>query len=796
MSLAMGDLRHALRQLARTPGFTAVALVTLAVGIGSSVAIFSVVDGVLLRPLPYRDPERLVVVQETLLPRFPEFAVSRNSYFQWQQQATSFERLAALHDGAYNLTAAGEPSRVSAGRVTANTFATLGVQPALGRDFAPEEDLPGRADVAILSHGFWQRQFGGRPEVLNQAIQLDGRPFTVVGVMPRGFQLDVPLDLFTPAAYGRSDVHDIGVIGRLRPGVTLAQARAEMSLVSERIAKEHHGRWGVKVTRLLDFKVREVRPLLLALLGAVGFLLLIVCANVAGLLLARGTVRAREIAVRSALGASRARLVRHLVTESLLLAAIGALLGVLIAKGMMSALLALAPVDLPRAQEIVLDARAVAFACLLAVGTALGFGLTPALAATRLELPRVLRSGGRGASAGLRPQRLRGAIVVVEVATALVLLVGAGLLIRSFARLNDVHPGFRPAGALAITLSLPYDRYPTGPQQAAFAQDVAARLAVIPGVESAGATQGFPFSSITNHVFYFRIAGLPAIPGGATASAFSVTGDYFGAKGIRLLRGRVFDARDGANSPRVTIINEAMARKFFAGVDPIGRRIDAVRRGPDQWHEIVGVVGDVKYERLDGGATMQGYAPLSQASADWGALTFVVRTAGTAAALAPAVRAAIHQVDPGQAITSMRPVGDWIAESMARQRFTTLLFAIFSAVALLLAAVGIYGVMAHAVVHRTAEIGIRRALGAQTGDVVGPVLGRGARLVALGVAGGLLGSLLLTRFLEKMLFGVRAHDPLTFGGIAALLALVAAIACIVPARRAARVDPMTALRAE
>jgi predicted permease len=790
------DLRHAARVLGKSPGFTAVAVITLALGIGASAAIFSVVDGVLLRPLPYPHPDRLVVIQESLPPQLPEFPVSPHHYFEWTKQVTSFERLAAMHQGSYNLTGAGEPIRVSAARVTSSAFSTFGAVPVLGRDFSPAEDLPGNDDVVVLSHGFWCRQFGGRADILERTIGLDGRPFRVVGVMPRGFQLDAPVDIFTPAAYAPSDVHDIAAIGRLKPGVTLQQARTEMALVAGALARDDpdsHTGWGVKLTGMHEFKVRDVRPVLWALLGAVGFLLIIACANVANLLLARATVRTREISLRTALGASRGRLVRQLLTESLLLALMGGLLGGLVARLGVGALLALAPDDLPRAQEILVDGRILAFTCALAVVTGVVFGLVPAFQATS---GRILTEGGSGASEGRRQQRVRRALVVAQVSIALVLLVGAGLLIRSFARLRQVNPGFRPQGALAVTVSLPPTRYGQGAQQASFAERAIAQLGAIPGVQAAGACQGFQFSGAFDF-FFLRVAGRPSKADGSDSprtNAFLVTGDYFEAMGIPLLRGRRLDARDGASAPAVSVVNESLARTVFAGEDPIGKRIGAA--GSEHWTEIVGVVGDARPDRLDAGAPLQAYAPLAQVHADWGALTFVVRGGGDAAGLPAAIRAAIRAVDRGQAVTSIRPLTELVAASMARQRFTMLLFAIFSVAALLLAAVGIYGVMAYSVSRRTRELGIRMALGAQAGDVLRLVSREGGRLVGLGLAVGLAGALALTRFLASMLFGVSSHDPLTFVAIAGLLSVVAAVACLLPARRATRVDPMTALRAD
>jgi putative ABC transport system permease protein len=796
----MQDVRFAVRQLAKAPGFTAVALLTLALGIGACTAIFSVVNSVLLRPLAYPEPDRLVVIRETNLPQFPEFSVAPGQYFDWQKQATSFASLAATRGGSANLTGLGEPLRLVTQRISANYFTTLGAHPAMGRDFLPVEDAPGKDNVAILSHGFWLRQFGGRANIVNETIQLDGQSVTVIGVMPANFQPGSRTELFAPAAYTAEEHenhggHYIGVIGRLKPGVSVEQARSEMNLIAERLAKQYpdtNKGWGVKLSPMLEYAIADVRPVLFSLLGAVGFLLLIACANVANLLLARATARAKEIAVRTALGASRRRLVRQLLTESVLLAVLGGALGVLVAQWGTGALLAWAPESLPRVHEIALDSRALGFTCALALVTGIGFGLVPAFQATRLDLNEALKDGGRGSSEGGRHHRVRSALVVAEVAIALVLLVGAGLLIRSFTRLQGVNPGFQPRAAYAITLSLPQKKYTNEPQQAAFGEQATAALAAVPGVQFAGLSHVVPFTG-NDYVLGFTIAGRPAVEPADQPSTnyYAVTPDYFKAMGIPLLRGRFFNTHDAAKAPRVAIINESMAKKYFPHEDPLGQRIN-VTNGPDTWREIVGIVGDTMHYRLDGDVTVQTYEPFAQQPYSF--MTFVVRVANAAADLPVAVRTAIYSVDKDQPVASVRPLSTLLANSIARQRFTMFLFAVFSTVALVLAAVGIYGVMAFSVTQRTGEIGIRMALGAQRGDVLRLILMQGGRLVGLGLGAGLVGALLLTRFLASLLFGISPHDPLTFAAIAAVLAGIAALACWLPARRATQVDPMTALR--
>ncbi len=811
------DAAYGARTLRRDAGFTIVVVLTLALGIGTCAAIFSVVDGVLLRPLLYPGSDRLVVLEETFLPRFPRLPASPGHYVDWRERSTSFESLAAVQladgipgrEGSYNLTGRGEPLRLSAARVSANTFATLRTRPALGRDFTADDDRPGHADVVISSHGFWLRRLGGRADVIGQALDLNGRPFTIVGVMPRGFELGRAVDVFTPIALSETERNDRGgshvydVIGRLGPGITFDEAQREMALVARRLAEEHPqaggdaGRdAGVRLAPMLDARVGGVRPMLLTLLGAVGLLMLIACANVANLLLARAAGRSKEMAIRAALGAGPARIVRQLLTESVLLALAGGALGAAVARVGVSALVALAPAHLPRANEIAVDARALAFTLTLALAAGVAFGLAPAFSAMRIDLHRALKEGGRGSGhQGPRQQRLRAALVVVELAVALVLLAGAGLLIRSFARLHQARPGFEPEGAVAAALVLSPGKQREGAAQAAFAEQATARLAALPGVTAAGAVEALPFSGDVINVVALRVAGRPPPEQHPTANVFSVTPGYFEAMGIPLLRGRRFDAHDSAGGAPVAVISQSAARGLFPGEDPIGERIDAVRAGPDRWREIVGVVGDVKLDRLDGDVTLQAYAPFGQAPS--ASVTFVLRAPGLAAApAAAAVRAAIAAIDGDQPVAHVRPLGELVARSFARERFAMILFAVFSAAALLLAGVGVYGVTAYSVAQRTGEIGVRVALGARPRDVVALVLRGGGRLVATGIVAGLACAVPLAQVLRSMLFGVSPSDPFTFIAIAVLLAIVALVACVVPARRAARVDPMIALRAE
>ncbi len=800
----MNDLRFAFRQLLKNPGFTAVAVLTLALGIGACTAIFSVVNSVLLRPMPYPEQDRLVVLKEDKLPELTDFAVAPGNYFSWHDQATCFENLAAEMTGNYNLTGLGEPLRLNVRFLTGNFLTTLRVRPMLGRDIRPGEEVAGKDKVVLLSHGFWLRQFGAAEDVIGKALQLDGNPFTVIGVLPPSFRPESRTDVYVPAVFGEDGrqnhgAHFLEVTGRLKPGVTLDAATRELAIIAGRLSNEFpitNKGWGIHIAPVLEALVGPSRRLLWSLLGAVGFLLLIACANVANLFLARASARTGEMSVRAALGAGHARIIRQLLTESLLLSACGGLLALFVAKGGVALLIAFAPADLPRVAEITVDGRAFALTCALALVTGIGFGIAPAYQAARVDPGEALKSSGRRSGAGRRGIGFRDSLVVVEVAIALPLLVGAGLLFRSATELRQVRPGFQPDGAVAVTLSLADNRYGKDSQKADFATQVAARLAALPGVQSVGAAAVLPFSG-DDFNLRFNIAGRPPVDPAIRQGTlyYPVTPDYFRAMGIPLVRGRYFDSHDVAGGRRVAIINEALAKRFFPNEDPIGQRIN-LSNGPESFREIVGIVGDVKHYRLDdmGEITLQTYEPFAQQP--YGFMTFVVRAAAAVSGMTTEIRKAVAAVDRDQPVASVRPLTELIAASFARQRFATLLFGVFAGAALLLAALGIYGVMAYSVTQRTGAIGIRMALGARRFDVLKLVFRQGGRLVGIGLAAGLLGALVLTRFIASMLFGVSAHDPWTFAAIGVLLAAVAAIACFLPARRAARVDPMVALRME
>ncbi|MEY2482104.1 MAG: hypothetical protein QOK24_632 [Verrucomicrobiota bacterium] len=799
----INDLRYALRQLLKAPSFTAVAILTLALGIGACSAIFSVVNTVLLRPLDYPQPDRIVIIRETNFPQFPEFSVSPPNYLDWEKQTKSYEYLAAYSGAGLNLTGEGEPQRLVGVKATAHYFDAYGVKPALGRMLLPEEDAPGKNHVVVLSYPFWQRVFGGTRDVVGKSIQLNGEPYTVVGVAPVGFGLTSKVDAWTPMAFKPEETkndarggHYINVVGRLRPGVTVAQARAELEVIAAQLAQQYpdsNKGWGIFLMPLQDYSVRDVKPVLYTLLGAVGCVLLIACANLANLLLARATARHREISIRAALGASRGRLVRQLLTESVVLSLCGGVAGLLLARWGLDALLALAPTSLPRVTEIHLDSGVLIFSLALSILTGLLFGIAPAWLAARADVNEALKQGSRGSTEGGARGRLRSALVVIEVTFALMLLGGAGLLARSFMQLAHVDPGFIPENATLLRLSLPQKKYAMPEQQNAFADALLDRVKALPGVQFAGITHSMPL--VSDYVLGFNIEGRPAIAPSDLPSTnyYAVTPDYFRAMGIRLIRGRVFTPQDDAKAPRVAIINETMARQHFPNEDPIGKRIN-ITNGPDTWREIVGIVADIKQYGVDKATSAQSYEPFAQVP--FSSINVVIRTNGSPAALLGAIRPAVYSVDKDQPIGTIRPLEEIMADSLARQRFAMTLLTVFSLVALVIAAVGIYGVMAYNVVQRTGEFGIRMALGAQQGDVLRLVLAQGGKLIGIGLVVGLAATLAASRAMGSMLFNTSAQDPLTLSMITLLLGVVALIACLLPANRATKVNPIEALRAE
>ncbi len=798
----MHDIRFALRQLLKSPGFTIVAILTLGLGIGACTAIFSVVNGVLLRPLAYAEPDRLVLLRESQPPKYPEFSVAPPNFLDWQKQTHSFTALAASRNQTFNLTGDAEPKRLSGQRVSAAYFSIYGVTPQFGRDFRPEEDSVAQGKVVVLSHGFWQRQFGGAPDAVGRTIQLNGAPYTVIGVMPADFQPSSTTELWSPMAFTDEEkagdyrgAHYIGVTGRLKPGTTLQQAQSEMDVIATQMATQYpdtNKGWGIRVFGLTDYAVRDVKNTLWILLGAVGCVLFIACANVANLLLARANSRMREISIRTALGAGRGRIVRQLLTESVVLALLGGALGVLIAKWGLDALLTFAPENLPRAKEIGIDGGAMGFTLALSLVTGLVFGVAPAWLATGHNLNETLKEGTRGSTESGR-RWFRQGLVVTEVALSLLLLTGAGLLVRSFLKLSAVNPGFEPSNGTAVALALPDRKYDTPDKQRLFATQLVANLQALPGVTAVGLTHVLPMQG--NRVHGFTIDGRPApapsdLP---ITNYYAVTADYFKAMGIRILRGRAFTDRDNEKAPRVAIISETLAQQQFPHEDPLGKRIN-ITNGPDAWREIVGVVADVKHYGVDKETPAESYEPFAQVP--FSNITAVIRTTGDARALHNSIRSQVFAVDKDQPVASIKPLESIVADSMSRQHFAMLLLTVFSLVALIIASVGIYGVMAYSVSQRTNEIGIRMALGASQGSVLKLILRQGLGVIGVGLGVGLLGAFFAAQLVESLLYSTSARDPLTLVGIALLLGVVTLLACLIPARRATRVDPLVALRSE
>jgi putative ABC transport system permease protein len=801
------DVRFGARTLAKNPGFTAVAVAALALGIGANSAIFSVVNTVLLRPLPFKDPGRLVMVWEKgNADEFPINSTSAANFIDWRDQSRVFEGVAVMRRASFNLTGAGEPVRVDGRRVSTNMFRLLGVEPQLGRAFLPEEDDPGATGVVILSHGLWQRRFGSDPGVVGAPVNMNGRSYTVVGVMPPQFQFPSRQDeLWVPIAFNPQEATNRGnnsyeVLGRLRPGVSLEQAQAEMNAIAARLKQQYPD--VVKsdasvVVSLHEQMVGDIKPALLVLLGAVGFVLLAACANVANLLLARAAVRRKEIALRTALGAGRLRLVRQFLTESLLLAALGGAAGLLLSFWGVNLLKSFIPENISEVSAVNVDGRVLVFTLLVSLATGLIFGLVPAAQASNFDLNEMLKEGGRDSSFGRAGNRVRGLLVIAEVAVSLVLLVGAGLLINSFMRLRHLDPGFRADDLLTMSVVLPQQKYPDHARRSAFFSELTSRVGALPGVRSAAVTNWIPLT-MQGDTFGVSVEGRPDPGPDKRPDVITrvISPGYFNTMGIQLLRGRQFDEQlDREDSMPVAVVSETTARRLWPGEDPLGKRIQPGNADPDGWIEVVGVVNDVRQFELTSEPRLQMYLPYVQFQ--WFVpRQLVVKTGVEPASLAAAVRKAVWELDKDQPVSDVRTMEEVLSASIARQRFSTLLLGVFAALALALAAVGIYGVMSYAVAQRTREIGIRMALGAQAGSVLRLMLRQGLKLASAGVVLGLAGALLLTRLMSSMLFGVSATDPLTLATISLVLVGVTLLASYVPARRAARVDPLIALRYE
>ena len=803
MDTLLLELKYGVRSLRRHPWFTAVAVLSLALGIGANTAIFSVVDAVLLRALPFRDADRLAIVwEEASFAGFPQNTPSPANYLDWKAQNTVFEDMAAIADRSFTLTGGGEPEKVMAQAVTANLFQVLGVQPLLGRALLPDDDTPD-SNVVLISYGLWQRRFGGEPDVLDGDIMLDGQNYRVVGVMPREFQflgdsIEIwkPLGL-TPQEAAKRTTHYLSVVARLKPGVTMQRAQADMETIMSRLAREYPdeiGKLGAVVVPLRDQLAGGLRRPLLALQLAVALVLLISCGNVASLLLSRSATRRREIAMRTTLGASRARIVRQLIMESLLLAVGGGALGVLLAFSSFTFLQRLIPPVMSLSTGLEIDATVLAFTAVICVLSALGFSLAPALQASRADLSEAMKQGApSGGPAAQR--RLRDATVVGQVALAFVVLVGAALLVRTVYALQNQYSGLRPDRVLMVRTELTPAKYGEPAQRASFYDEVLTRVASLPGVVSAGYTTSVPLEWKGGTSGFFP-EGKPSVPGLVyDANHRQVSADYLPTIGIPLLQGRNFDERDDERAQPVAIINETMARQYWPGEDAVGKRI-RVGRPDSEWRVIVGVAGDVRQMGVDAPVKAEMYLPYPQMTTDpwYAARDLVIRVSGDPLEIASAVRQEVRAVDPDQPISAIETMAAVIGKETAAQRVSTVLSGAFGTLALLLATVGLYGVLSYFVVQHTRQIGVRLALGAQQSQILSLVLKKGLLLAALGVGVGLGASLVLTRLMQSMLFEVDSSDPLTFAGVAAVLAGVALVACYVPARRAARVDPLMALR--
>jgi putative ABC transport system permease protein len=794
------DVHYGLRMLAKNPGFTAAAVLTLALASGANTAIFSVVNTVLMRPLGYRNPDRIVRLWEndTHGSLGPYFSVSVPNFVDWRLQNRVFENLGAFASVPMALTGERSPEQIRGAYVTASVIQLLGISPTIGRPFLPDEDQPGKDHEVILSYELWQRRYGGDRTAIGKSLTLDGNIYTVVGVMPADFdfppnsetQVWIPM-AFSPGMLQQRAAHILNVVARLKPGKTLAEASAELETIARRLEQEYpdsNNGWRVSILPLHDAVVRDVRPALLVLLSAVGLVLLIACANITNLLLARVAAREREIAIRTALGAGRVRLARQLLTESVLLATVGGALGFLIALWGVQGLLALKPSDVPAIGKVNFDWRVWTFASIATFACALFFGLAPIVRGVGRDLTNALKEGGRTLTAGIGSQQLRHALIVAQFSLASVLLVGAGLLVRSLLRLQDVNPGFNPRNILTAEISLPESNYREPYQQAAFFDQLLQRLEHLPGVQSAGAFNA-------DNVVDFTIEGRTPSKRGEqiTGRIRWATPNYFQTMSIPLVRGRVFTERDNDSAPKVIIINQTMVRRYFGNEDPIEKRI-MLGWGTPMWREIIGVVADVKYGGLSQEAGDEFYIPHAQTPLSW--MTVVMRTSGNPSAFASSLRNTVWSVDKDLPVSNLKTMEERLGESVAQPRFRTILLGIFAGFALLLATIGIYGVISYWVTQRYHDFGIRIALGAEVRNVLGLVLWEAFKLLALGAVVGLVGAVTLTRLMSSLLYGVQPGDPQTFLAVFALLFGVALLASYFPARRATKVDPMVALRYE
>jgi len=815
MNSLLQDLRYAVRQLRKSLGFTAVAVITLALGIGANTSIFSVVNGALLRPLPFKDPDRLVRVWHVppakSFPGMTTFAVSAANYLDWERQNHVFEGIAIYSFHGFTLTGSDKPEQVDACSATSGFFSTLGVQPMLGRLFLPEEDQPGHADVVVLSHRFWQEHFGSNPGVVGHNIKMDGRSILVAGVMPASFQFPEFAQMWTPMAWTdqekavRGEHHSV-VVARLKPGVDLKQAQAEMNTISSRLDEQYpedNKGWGAVVVPLHDDLVNDVRPALLVLLGAVGFVLLIASVNVANLGLARTFSRQKEIAIRTALGATSVRVLRQVLTESVLIALVGGALGLTFAHAGIRLIMAFLADKLPRSIEVGLDPKVLAFTAVISIAAGILAGVLPAVRLTRGDVNQSLKQGLGRTDSDSSGQRTRSVLVVSEIALSLILLVGAGLMIRSFQMLHGVNPGFDSRNVLTMTAMVSRAKFPVPSQQIAFFEQVLQRVRTLPGVEAAGVGDDIPLDNQGSHQ-PVAIEGRPTLPMSEQpeVDVRLITPGYMSALHIPILRGRDISDTDLAGRPGVILVSQSMARQFWPGEDALGKRL-TLTFYPGAVREVVGIVGDVKLDGLDQTRPSTAlYFPLGQvsvpANGGWSSfpMSLVVRSSSGSTGLVSAVSNAVHQVDREMPLRDIQAMDDLVANSLSQQRFNMLLLGAFAALALLLAAVGIYSVLSYSVKRSVREIGIRLALGARVGDVLRMVVLEGMKPTLLGVAIGVSGALALGRILSGLIYGVKSTDPITFVTVAGLLTLIALVASMIPAYRATKVDPMVALRYE
>jgi len=806
------DLRFAFRMLAKNPGFTAVAILTLALGIGANTAIFSVVYGVLLQPLPYKDASRLVVLNETT-PKVGTVSVSYPNFLDWRRQSHAFSQMAAVHDVGFNLAGVTQPENISGEAVSPNFLSMIGVRPFLGRDFDASEEKSGTPPVVLLSYELWQSHMGSDRNAIGRTITLDGRSFTVVGVLPPNFRSLDKTDVMLPIgvwatnnsgeANDRGDRGDMIVIGRLAPHVTFAQARTEMEGIAARLAKEYpasNDQFGVALQSIRDAFVSDARAAILVLFGAVMFVLLIACANVANLFLVRGAARTKEIALRMAFGARRSRIIRQMLTESFVLACLGGVLGLLLAYLGIRGIVALIPMDTLSGASVNLNAAVLLFAAGIIVLAAFIFGLAPAIHSTKPDVQSELKEGGRTASASAAQNKLRGALAIAEISLALILLVGAGLMMKSLYKLMSVNPGFRPDSVLTMEMDLRTQQYSKDPAVLNFWQQVLDRVRALPGVESAATGTVVPLTG--NHSrtdITIEGMALPKPGNYPHPDYHMVSPGFISTLGIPLLRGRTFADTDSQGAPLVGMVNARLAQQYWPNDDPIGKRFmfghpDPTGKKPPKWITVVGVVGDTKLYGLANPSRLEIYiSSLQYPGSD---MNLVVKSRIDPASLISAIRAAVASIDKDQPIFAISTMNQLVSDSLGTRRITLVLLGLFSALALVLAAIGIYGVISYSVAQRTHEIGIRMALGAQHKDVLRMILRQGAKFALAGVAIGVVVSLGLTQLMSSLLFSVSAADPLTFVGVAILLVLVAMLACYIPARRAIRVDPMVALRYE